>query len=381
MATLYGGDTVNDAIYGESGEDDLIYGLGGDDGLFDAPTLNRRADTIYGGDGNDLVFSLGGADELFGGKGSDGLLLDRSRSGIGLDLRIADNGAFTLSDGAAGSGFEVLSLVFGRGDDTVSIGPAFEVLAFAAGAGTDSAALDFSTANSGIGAERSGAFWALSGGYARDNHVLLASVENLTLLAGSGGDRIHGAGFASVQLFGNSGDDWLAGSNGGDTLHGDSGADVLLGGSGDDNIAGGSENDRLLGGAGGDHLWGDGGNDSLYGGSNRDYLYGGTGNDRLAASDGGSRLEGGEGGDRVIGGAGDDLFVFAAGSGVDRVENFTVGTDHIYLSGVATGDVSMAVIGSRLVLSWGSDRVTIYGLADPASVTLADLIVTTDDWA
>lgn len=658
MATLYGGDTDNDTIFGNDDEDDLIFGLGGDDALYGGTFVTGGSDTIYGGDGNDYISSNQDADELYGGNGNDYLVLDRSSLTVGLTLQITYGGAFTLSDGTFGSGFEAVWFHSGSGDDSANFAPSFAGNWFLAGAGNDTATVDYSAMSSRVRSRVAGGEWivdsgsladdansthlrdvenlvflggsgndeiygsgfvtaqihgnagadflqggndaggsdtiyggegddtvmsnrgsdALFGGagsdflnlyrgdvlatgltlqftyggtftlsdgtsgdgferfqftsgYGRDSAVIdfsainldlrstsvssqewsvitsvggspllvhISYVENLTFFSGSGNDLIYALSFSSAQLFGNAGNDTLTGSGFGDELYGGLGADslvglaghdtisggsgtdslygaggkdLLIGGSGDDylagglgsdtyvvdsisdvvdeavdagtdlvfsyvslilssnvemltlreaayaiagtgndlgnritgnsnanallglagndtlfgeagddNIAGGTENDRLLGGAGGDHLWGDDGNDNLYGGEDRDYLYGGAGNDRLAASDGGSRLEGGTGGDRVIGGAGDDLFVFAAGSGVDRVENFTVGTDHIYLSGVATGDVSMAVIGSRLVLSWGTDRVTIYGLADPSSVTLADLIVTTDDW-
>jgi Ca2+-binding RTX toxin-like protein len=81
-------------------------------------------------------------------------------------------------------------------------------------------------------------------------------------------------------------------------------------------VNGGRGGDVLQGGAGDDRLKGNAGNDKVFGNGGDDYLYGGIGKDVLT------------------GGAGQDSFVFntkAAKSNIDRVTDFNVVDDSIYL--------------------------------------------------
>ena len=194
-----------------------------------------------------------------------------------------------------------------------------------------------------------------------------------TLKGGSGADTLIG-GAGGDRLWGGAGNDKMTGKRGADHLHGGSGADALRGGGGRDTLAGGADDDRLVsgagadrahGGSGADTLKGGGGNDRLWGGLNDDRLLGGAGGDRLHGGPGADRLKGGNGADHLVGGSGrdilsggegDDVFVFRkpadspAGSGRDRISDFSPGSDHIDLSPIdadpgQSGDDAFTFIG------------------------------------
>lgn len=193
----------------------------------------------------------------------------------------------------------------------------------------------------------------ISGDYA------VKSSKNFT----AGNDALYGDS-GNDEMYGNEGNDKLDGGIGNDLLHGGAGNDVIRGGDGTDTIIGGAGTDtadysdkktrievrldpgtaaavkvdgivqdqidqveNVIGGSAGDRLTafaqyednvfeGRAGNDTLDGGSGRDTLIGGAGKDKL------------------IGGAGYDQFRFDArlgGSNVDKIVDFTHGTDKIAL--------------------------------------------------
>ncbi|WP_208109775.1 calcium-binding protein, partial [Dongia mobilis] len=72
---LIRGDNQNDVLYGKDG-DDLLQGENGEDTLHggdgnDWLEGGNGKDVLYGGDGNDMLFGDDGADELYGGDGND----------------------------------------------------------------------------------------------------------------------------------------------------------------------------------------------------------------------------------------------------------------------------------------------------------------------
>jgi serralysin len=93
-----------------------------------------------------------------------------------------------------------------------------------------------------------------------------------------------------------------------------------------ENATGGSRSDTLIGNWIANTLKGNGGSDVLNGGGGADILNGGGGNDKLY---------GGSGNDSLTGSAGKDIFVFntraAAGTNVDRILDFKVADDSIWL--------------------------------------------------
>ena len=145
----------------------------------------------------------------------------------------------------------------------------------------------------------------IQGGYLDD---LLAGGEGLDTLIGRHGND---------ELYGHDGVDWLYGGAGQDLLYGFDGDDHLIGGDGDDVLAGHTGNDRLIGGDGIDRLDGNSGDDLLYGNDGDDIINGGIGDDVLAGADGDDVLNGNGGEDTIYGGDGfDQLF---GGNNNDRL--------------------------------------------------------------
>jgi Ca2+-binding RTX toxin-like protein len=160
-----------------------------------------------------------------------------------------------------------------------------------------------------------------------DSFVLHASLTGQAFSAGvvAGGDAIYGG----------NGNDTLYGMGGDDFIYGQSGSDLIYGGTGDDSIFGGSAavdatddtgNDSIYGEEGADTIYGNGGSDTIYGGAGADFLIGGTGSDNIyggnsfddtvdlsddfmRGGDGQDVLYGNGGNDTLLGGAGfDDLY-------------------------------------------------------------------------
>ncbi|MGL6209071.1 MAG: calcium-binding protein, partial [Paracoccaceae bacterium] len=134
----------------------------------------------------------------------------------------------------------------------------------------------------------------------------------------------------------------------------------------------------LSGGAGDDRLSGMGGNDRLRGGANNDVVQGDAGND-LIFGDGGN--------DTLSGGAGADRFVFLAGSGVDRVTDFTLADadrlridDAVWGGGAMTAASFVAAyardVGADVLLDFGNgNSIQLIGLQNLTGLSAAiDLI-------
>ncbi|MGV8988997.1 MAG: calcium-binding protein [Cypionkella sp.] len=130
------------------------------------------------------------------------------------------------------------------------------------------------------------------------------------------------------------------------------------------NLTGTVTGDTYVGSRFNDTLAGGGGNDRLSGSLGDDQLFGGTGNDALFGGIGRDTLVGGAGADQLTGGGGADVFVFAPGSGLDRVLDFTDGSDKLDLQ--AFGFANLAAAKAHFVDA-GADCIFTSGVA---SVTL-----------
>ncbi|BBS85833.1 hypothetical protein WP7W18E02_07300 [Aeromonas media] len=102
---------------------------------FDQSSTNDKGDTLYGGDGNDILFGQGGDDFLYGGAGNDILF-----GGSGNDTLYGESGSDVLSGGSGndtlygGTGNDVLS--GGLGNDILIGGAGDDILKGDAGADT-----------------------------------------------------------------------------------------------------------------------------------------------------------------------------------------------------------------------------------------------------
>jgi len=180
-----GDDVVNFTDQNYSYGDVIIYGGTGNDHLWSS----SGNDQLFGGEGNDEIYSGAGNDELNGGSGDDVLYAgtgnDSLEGGSGTNQLFGEDGDDTF---IAGSGVDIIS--GGDGSDTVSYVNS-----------TSAVTINLST-NS------------ISGGDAANDAI--SSIENIT------------------------------GSTFGDNLIGNSSANTLNGGSGDDNISGGAGSDAYI---------------------------------------------------------------------------------------------------------------------------------------
>ena len=303
-----------------------------------------EANTLLGGDGDDVLRGKQDDDVLDGGAGHDTLSGedgdDVLLGGAGDDTLDGGNDSDTLAGGAGND-----LLLGGDGEDWVDYSQASQDW---------KVQLRFDYALNG---DRSGEKDTLRDienviGSSRDD-LLVGTDSNNTLLGGGGNDMMTGL----------QGDDVLDGGGGNDRLRGQSGNDTLIGGDGDDRLEGAIGNDVLAGGAGNDVLLGGGGldwadfgddaegklvnlrdgyarnrsgdveqdmldsienvigtarDDVLNGDDGENTLQGGAGDDLLTGFQGDDVLEGGGGNDRLRGQSGDDTL--RGGDGDDTLE-------------------------------------------------------------
>ncbi len=364
--------TYGSQTEGTSGNDYLI-GTAGDD-------------TLNGGDGNDKLNGGDGDDTLNGGRGYDGVVYTLSSSGVTVDLSL------TTAQDTGGAGIDTLSSIEDVSGsefaDTIT-GSSFNN--FLSGRGGDD------TLNGGAGADRLRGGTGddtMYGGAGKDiyyvddagdlvvelenegtadlvvssiSYVLTDNVERLTL---TGSSAIDGTGNALANVIvGNSGANTLTGGDGGDTLNGGLGADTMDGGIGNDIFFVDNVGDIVTEGI-------DQGNDlvrssvdftlgdnverltltgsAIYGVGNAldniitgndagNSLDGEDGNDRVSGGNGTDVVAGSTGNDRLTGGAGDDRFLFDtaldASTNVDRITDFSVAEDTIYLDSTVFSDM------------------------------------------
>lgn len=182
---------------------------------------------------------------------------------------------------------------------------------------------------------------------------------------GLGNDTIRGLG-GNDEILGGAGDDDVNGNKGADTVYGGSGRDIVRGGQGDDIVYGDDGNDfHVNGNIGNDTVYGGTGSDAVFGGQNEDLMYGESGNDTMS---------GDLGNDTMYGGTGADWFAFRAGSGADRVEDFSFDEgDRVQLAPGTAYTVVASGADAVIRLTGTSDTLTLVGVT--ASSVTASYVV------
>ncbi|WP_435259247.1 Hint domain-containing protein [Thioclava sp. FR2] len=334
---VFGGDG-SESVHGGEGNDtiltgdgqDIVFGEDGDDfidtrgpnplpdidypGLYGADTdPTNDLDTVYGGDGNDTVFTGDDADRVFGRNGNDyidgGFDDDSLYGNSGFDTIIGSEGNDYI-DGGRGN-----DLIFGGLDlsfpdiinipnDGGDLRPMNNADSIVGGFGNDTIyGMDDDDTISGDQGDD-----LIYGGV--DNDEIIGGDGSDTAYGGTGNDSVQGNG-GNDELHGDAGDDTLDGGLGNDTITGDEGSDTLIGADGDDNLSGGVGNDSLDGGVNNDTLSGGEGADTLMGDWGRDLLDAGTG----SAPDGEvDVVYGGQDEDTIVGAGAGDL-VYGGGNG------------------------------------------------------------------
>ncbi len=246
-ATVDGG-TGKDVITGSIGDDSLMGGEGND--------------SLMGGDGNDILMGENGNDVITGSIGDDSLL-----GGDGSDTLTGGKGADTFS--FQKSDFLTANakgdLIFNKSVDTITDFSLIDEDLFifdGMGTGTLDFYFDLKTAQ----AANSNLFYVNGNVYFDINPspdiytptliIKLTGnpkVNNVPIVGGAGNDKLIGY-INDDDLIGNAGSDTLMGENGNDALTGGDGSDKLMGGNGNDTLTGGDGSDKLTGGKGSDEF-------------------------------------------------------------------------------------------------------------------------------
>lgn len=240
-------------------------------------TGNDLGNQLTGNDGVNILKTGAGNDTLNGGKGAD-------------------------------------TMIGGAGNDTYYADNALDIVSEQAGGGTDTV-------------------------YSSASYKLSDNVENLVLI---GAANINGMGNnLGNQLTGNDGVNILTGGAGNDVINGGKGADTMIGGAGNDTYYVDDINDKLVEQAGGgidnvvssvsyvladnvENLTLSGAADiNGTGNSLGNQLTGNSAKNALRGGNGNDILDGARGDDILIGGLGNDTFRFKAGSGQDKIMDFS----------------------------------------------------------
>ena len=329
LGGAFEGGPVDDRLTGDSGAN-ALHGLAGDD-------------WIEGGSGDDFLEGGAGVDLIAGGVGND-LIFGNARAGL-VDLLDPDiqYDRFYLAQIGDSSG-DVNVLDGGDGADHVSGGEYADYIEGGAGA-------DYLLG--GTGAD------FISGG--ADGDVIYGDsalhYRYVEISPGVATERLEIAFAAGVDSVGQY-DDVIHGGSGNDTFWGELGDDELHGGEGDDTLIGDRYNDTAYFSAelpayrdtspGLDVALH--GNDRLYGGIGSDLLLGLGGNDFLA---------GGTATDNLLGGAGDDTYFFAAGDGLDHIED-SEGSHTLLFSGIALAELQVLFQGEQVFVGTGQGSDGFY---------------------
>ena len=270
-----------------------------------APT--EGDDVLVGLTGDDTIDGLGGNDRLEGGPGND-------------------------------------TLIGNAGNDTLLGGPGSDVYVFGPGVGSDTISDTDATAGNIDVVQLDVLPGEVTVTQQSPNLVLtLAGGERLTLLNWLSGDaqKVEEVHFSDGSVWGVAALTALSvvpltGTDGADFIQGTNGADTI---------------DAL------------GGNDFIFAGLGSDTLTGGEGNDTLNAESGNDDLDGGAGNDALNGGAGNDTYRFAAGYGVDTINDFDTAAgniDVVEIDGLAS-DATVRRAGNNLELRLASGDMLVVG--------------------
>jgi Ca2+-binding RTX toxin-like protein len=273
------GGTTIDSLWGGQGND-VLRGLNGADFL----SGDLGQDIIWGDDGggtgNDTILGGGESDTIVGGNGDDSIRGGQGNDYIDTDAALvfdSTNGVNripTNADVVAGN-----DTVWGdAGDDTIGRETATGDKVYLGGDGNDSV----------VGGEDNDSIT----GDAGDDILRGGNGGRDTITGGVGNDSIQGGNEAApgpvigsdpTTFFSNAANltDSLTGAEGNDTINGNQGNDFIQGGIGQDSLLGGDQDDAILGEDQADILQGEAGFDSLVGGRDNDTLDGGVGSDTL----------------------------------------------------------------------------------------------------
>lgn len=238
----------------------------------DAPDDDR----VRAGDGNDTILSGVGSDLVFGGRGND--LIFAGASGLG---QLPDRGYPGLYPADADPFDDRDTVYGGAGDDRIFTGDDNDLIYAGRGSDLVDGGFDDDTIYGGAGRDTliGGEGADLIYGGAGDDLIFggLGPGAPDTVNIPDASDLRPDNG--RDTLFGGSGNDTILGLDDADEIHGGTGNDSLDGGIDDDTIFGGAGNDTIIGGAGADLMYGGDDRDTFVGLNAGDRVFGGGGGD------------------------------------------------------------------------------------------------------
>ena len=363
---LTGHASFADVLYGEAG-DDTLDGQGGND-LLDGGEGN---DQLYGRDGDDVIYGGAGNDQLFGGAGINTLA-----GGAGDDLLYgggsggADHYRFSLGDG-----HDVIS--DSGGSDSLSFSSPITASDVLSARNANDLVLTISDTDESVTLKNYFGRADYSFSYGNTSFRRSGYTTKVEVISFGGGGFLDDLSIRGAET-----NDDLSGSNYSDVMYGNGGNDVLHGL---------DDEDTLYGNDGDDGIYGDNANDNLSGGAGNDYLDGGDGTDLLDAGDGNDTLKGGASTDYLIGGYGSDSYLYSVGDGYDEIWDYGYSNaqdvDQILLAqGIDITDLGFSRSSDSLQVHVGSSYILVknqytssrYGIeriqfADGGSIGLTDI--------
>ena len=388
IGTTVQGGLGADEIHGTAANDLLVAGM------LDAAFVDGASNALYGGEGND---------RLIGGAGND--YLD-GFSGMNIVTGGAGRDTFTHRTGGYGSiitDFDILE------DELLVYNYLFVYYAEASGGDTIIHFDEFDSLRiQGVSFDQ---FEDITIRYDFEHDSIISTDED-DVLSGIDPypDLIHGGNGDDI-IYGKKGNDTLEGGAGNDTLVGGDlygldtasydgaptgvivsllltgaqdtigagidtliGMEYLLGSAFDDLLTGDLNQNNISGGMGSDRLEGLDGNDALFGGVGDDIVRGGDGNDNLYGGEGSDRLQGDAGNDALTGGDGADVFVVTLAGGADRINDFKVGVDKIYIGEIGNYQSIINYFEDTLITFQGGVTLLLTGIR--ASSLKADSFTT-----
>ena len=258
------GTGVADTIYTGDGND-IINSGGGNDTI----STGAGNDTINAGAGNDAIYAGSGSDIVNGGTGIDTLFNDLSSSISNLTWDTTGATIITPTGGSY-TNIEAYNITTGSGNDTIKLNGSYNDT-INTGAGND-------TINAGLGRD------AVNGEVGTDLLILDYSSNSYSGIQSSitansaggfngyfyannnfgGTDQVN---FISIEQFN------ITGTGIADTIYTASGNDIISSGAGNDTIYAGAGNNTVNGDAGDDTIYAGAGNDTVNGGDGIDTLY------------------------------------------------------------------------------------------------------------
>lgn len=217
---------------------------------------------------------------IFGGIGSQGIVLNLA-PGIAT-VTMTGNSPFQLNDAADSNG-----IVGNAGDNRITVTGGVD--AVDGGLGQDRLVVDYRAATGAVTGDSTSNF-SEAGGGGRVVTVTSGTIENFTILTGSGADTITTG----------SGNDYINTAGGASTVSAGQGRNTIIGGGNSDTVTALDGGNLVRAGNGANTVTTGGGADRIYVGKGTDTVVAGGGADRIFLTGGADSVDAGAGLDRLI---------------------------------------------------------------------------------